>query len=106
METSSDFGLTLIEDELTAISTDRGLILEHMEWSLEVVFLISLKEEYVSISKQALDNFTKMFNIIFMFIRTIKCKKRGTLQIRVCLSNICHNIREFGKSHQARVSHE
>ena len=42
METSGDFGLTLTEEELAAISTDHGLMIKHKELSLEA-FWISIK---------------------------------------------------------------
>ena len=116
METSSDFGLTLTEEEeLVAISTDRGLMIKHKELSLEA-FWISIKEEYVSISKKALTILLQfatsyLCELGFSALATIKCKKRGTLQcideeMRVCLSNIRPNIEEITKTHQAHVSHE
>ena len=51
METSSDFRITLIEEEeLSYISSDRGLMIKHMELSLEA-FWISIRECYVPLYK-------------------------------------------------------
>ena len=84
MGTSSDFGLILIEEELVAIPTDRGLMIKHKGLALEA-FWISIKEEYVSISKQALTILLKFsteyqYELGFSTISTIKCKKRGISQ--------------------------
>ena len=51
VETTTEFNLTLTEEgELAGLSTDRGLIIKHKEMSIEA-FWISIKEEYVSLSK-------------------------------------------------------
>ena len=55
LETITEFSLTFIE-ELTAVSTDRGLLIKYKELSLED-FWISIKEEYASISQKALTIF-------------------------------------------------
>lgn len=115
MEISDDCGLTLTEEEeLAAISTDRGLKIKYTELSLEN-FWISIKEEYASISKKALAillqfSTSYLCELGFSTLTTIKCKKRGTLQcideeMRVCLSNIRPNIEQIAKTHQAHVSH-
>lgn len=116
IENSSGFDLTLIEEEeLAAISTDRGLMIKHKELPLDT-FWISIKEEYVSISKKALNillqfSTSYLCELGFSTLTSIKCKKRGSLldideEMRVCLSSIRPNIKEIAKTHQAHVSHE
>lgn len=115
VETTTEFNLTLTEEEeLAGLSTDRGLMIKHKEMSIES-FWISIKEEYVSLSKKALTillqfSTSYLCELGFSSLATIKCKKRGTLQcideeMRVCLSNIRPNIEEIARTHQAHVSH-
>lgn len=115
VETTTEFNLTLTEEEeLAGVSTDRGLMIKHKELSIEA-FWISIKEEYVSLSKKALTillqfSTSYLCELGFSSLATIKCKKRGTLQcideeMRVCLSNIRPNIEEIARTHQAHVSH-
>ena len=54
LESIIKYSLTLTKEEkLAAVSTDRGLMIQYKELSLES-FWISIKTEYVSISKKAL----------------------------------------------------
>ena len=97
VETVIYSSLTLTEEELAAVSTDRGLMIKCKELSLEA-FWISIKEEHESISKKALAillQFSTSYlrELGFSTLATIKSRKRGILQyideeMRVCLSNI------------------
>ena len=115
LESTSEYSLTLTEEEeLAAVSTDRGLMMKYKEWSLEA-FWISIRKEHVAISKKALTvllqfSTSYLCELGFSTLATIKCKKRGTLQcideeMRVCLSNIRPNIEKISQAHQAHVSH-
>ena len=54
VEAAIYFSLTLTEEEeLSAVSTDRGLMIKYKELSLEA-FWMSIEEEHMSISKKAL----------------------------------------------------
>ena len=115
VETITEFNLTLTEEEkLAELSTDRGLMIKHKEISIEA-FWISIKEEYVSLSKNALTillqfSTSNLCELGFSSLATTKCKKRGTLlriddEMRFCLSNIRLNIEEITRNHQAHASH-
>ena len=115
VETAIYSSLTLTEkQELSAVSTDRGLLTKYKELSLEALW-ISIEEEHLSISNIALTisllfSTSYLCELGFSTLATIKCIKRVTLQcideeMRVCLSNIGPNIEEIARSHQAHVSH-
>ena len=97
VETAIYSSLTLsVKEELSAVSTDRGLMIKYKELSLQA-FWISIKEEHVSISKKALAFLLQFFTsylseLGLSTLATIKCRTRGTLQcideeMRVCLKH-------------------
>ena len=65
IESSSTTGLLLCEEEeLTCISSDRGLKIKHVEVPIDACW-IAVKEEYPSLTK-GFDHFDAVFNIISM----------------------------------------
>ena len=102
VETAIYSSLTLTEEELSAVSTGRGLMTKYKELSLEALW-ISIKE-HVTISKKAVAislqfSTSYLCELGFSTLASIKCMMRGTLQcfdeeMRVCLSNIKPNIIE------------
>ena len=79
LESTSEYSLTLTEEELAAVSTDRGLMMKYKESSLEA-FWISIRKEHVAISKKALTvllqfSTSYLCELGFSTLATIKCKK-------------------------------
>ena len=116
VETAIYSSLTLTEEEeLSTVSTGRGLMIKYKELSVEAI-RISIKEEHVSTSKKELA-FLLQFSASYSCelglstLATMKCVKRETLQcideeMRVCFSNIRPNMEEIARrSHQTHVSH-
>ena len=112
---TEDVGLSLTEEEeLAAISTDRGLKIKHKEVPIDQ-FWISVKEEYPSIANKALTVLLQFSTSYlceqgFSVLTNIKCKSRSNIksideELRVCLSHIRPNIHKIANSHQAQVSH-
>lgn len=112
---SFDFSsFTLNEEELTSLSSDRGLKLKFTENTPEK-FWISVKDEYPGLAEKAL-NILLLFStsylceVGFLTMVNIKTKKHQSLgnleeEMRVALSFIRPNISEICKDRQAQVSH-
>ena len=102
--------LTLTE-ELSAVSTGRGLMIKYKELSLETFWIIS-KERHASLSKKR-----RLFycncpphiyvNWDFQASPQLSVKREELFneEMRVCLIDIRPNIEEIARSHQVHVSH-
>jgi len=111
---TSNFNLTLQEEELKSLSTDRSLKIQFTEESLED-FWISVKEEYPKISEKALIillpfSTSHLCELGFSTLTNIRNKKREKLlgveeEMRVALSSICPCISQITKNKQSQISH-
>ena len=94
--------------------SDCGLKIKHVEVPIDTLW-IPVKEEYSLLAKKALIvliqfSTSYLCELAFSTLHNIKSKKRELLcciekEIRVCLSDICPNIKTIAKKHQAHVSH-
>ena len=110
----SEEQLTLTEEELASVLSDRTLKLKHSELSLNAFWLL-VEKEYPAIAQKALRllvQFSTSYLCEFGFsaLTTIKYKRRAQLlsvedELRVCLSKTQPNLKELCKKHQAQVSH-
>ena len=106
--------LTLKEEELAELSSDRNLKLKHAEMFLDA-FWIMTEKEHPNIAKRALHillqfSTSYLCELGFSTLTNIKYKKREKLkcveeEMRVCLSEIRPRIENICKRHQAQISH-
>ena len=108
IESSFSTGLLLCEEEeLTCVSSDRGLKIKHAGVPIDT-FWIAVKEEYFSLAKKALTILTQistsnLCELRFSTLHNMKSKKQEQLcciveEMRVCLSEIRSDIEMVAKN--------